>query len=86
MNLFIMKIFDAKINKNNHLSSSLCISIFVKFIKSQEINKNTLPTGGTVASGNATITQKVNNLSVNQNSDKVILNWETFNIGKGCKC
>ena len=45
MNLFIMKIFDAKINENNIstlVSASLFLSNF-SYLKSQEINKNTFP-------------------------------------------
>ena len=66
------------------ISLSLVVStaIFLSNLSAQEIHKGTLPTGGTVAGGNATITQESNNLSINQSSDKVILNWETFNIGK----
>ncbi|MBV68875.1 MAG: hypothetical protein CMJ08_03625, partial [Pelagibacterales bacterium] len=70
-----------KITISTLVSASLFLSNF-SYLKSQEINKNTLPTGGTVESGNATITSNQSNLSVKQNSDKVILNWETFNIGR----
>ena len=66
------------------ISLSLVVStaLFLSNLSSQEIHKDTLPTGGTVAGGSATIEQENNNLSINQSSDKVILNWETFNIGK----
>ena len=66
------------------ISLSLVVStaLFLSNLSSQEIHKDTLPTGGTVAGGSATINQENNNLSINQSSDKVILNWETFNIGK----
>ena len=70
-----------KITISTLVSASLFLSNF-SYLKSQEINNNTLPTGGTVESGNATITSNHSSLSVNQNSDKVILNWETFNIGR----
>ena len=64
------------------LSLVVSTSLFLSNLSSQEIHKNTLPTGGSVAIGNATITKQNNNLSINQSSDKVVLNWETFNIGK----
>ena len=66
------------------ISLSLVVStaLFLSNLSSQEIHKDTLPTGGTVAGGSATIVQDNNNLSINQSSDKVILNWQTFNIGK----
>ena len=65
-----------------YLSLVVSATLFLSNLSSQEIHKSTLPTGGTVAGGNATITKENNNLSINQASEKVILNWETFNIGK----
>jgi filamentous hemagglutinin family protein len=41
-----------------------------------------LPTNGTVASGSVTLRQDANTLRVNQASDKAIVNWQTFNIGR----
>ena len=40
-----------------------------------------LPTGGTVAAGTAAISQNAASLTVNQASNKAIINWNTFNIG-----
>ena len=54
-----------KITISTLVSASLFLSNF-SYLKSQEINKNTLPTGGTVESGNATITSNQSNLSVNK--------------------
>lgn len=42
-----------------------------------------LPTGGQVVSGSATIAQTGANMTINQASDKAILNWNRFNIGSG---
>ena len=45
---------------------------------------NTLPTGGVVAAGTATITQPAaNKLQIDQASDKAVLNWQSFSIGSG---
>ena len=41
-----------------------------------------LPTQGQVASGQASIQQQVAHLQVSQQSDKAIINWQSFNIGK----
>ncbi|MBX6324202.1 MAG: filamentous hemagglutinin N-terminal domain-containing protein, partial [Rhodospirillaceae bacterium] len=42
------------------------------------------PTGGTVVSGSATITQTdPKTIVIRQESDKVIIEWENFDIGKG---
>src|SRR5450830_1231452 len=42
---------------------------------------NTLPTGGTVTYGNATLTQNGNTLNINQTSGQAIANFTTFSIG-----
>jgi filamentous hemagglutinin family protein len=41
------------------------------------------PTGGQVASGNATITNAGSTLNINQGSDKAIINWQSFSIDSG---
>jgi filamentous hemagglutinin family protein len=41
-----------------------------------------LPTNGTVTSGIVTLQQDAATLRVNQASDKAIVNWDTFNIGR----
>ena len=46
---------------------------------------NALPTGAKVTSGIASITQNNNTLTINQNTDKLITNWQSFNIGKDAK-
>src|SRR5450830_1220367 len=42
---------------------------------------NTLPTGGTIGYGNATITQNGNTLNINQTSQQAIGSFTTFSIG-----
>ncbi|MRV72412.1 filamentous hemagglutinin N-terminal domain-containing protein [Duganella sp. FT92W] len=44
---------------------------------------NTLPTGATLAAGQATVAQSGNRMDIVQQSGKAILNWDTFNIGSG---
>src|SRR5690606_15489305 len=46
------------------------------------VNDNALPTGGNVASGGATFDYNGNTLGVNQSTDRVIIDWESFNIGE----
>ena len=48
----------------------------------QSISNNALPTNPNVTSGSANISQTANKLTVNQNTDKLIANWSSFNIGK----
>ena len=45
--------------------------------------KNTnLPQNPNVVSGSANFNKDGNKLTINQNSDKLITNWSSFNIGK----
>ena len=41
------------------------------------------PTGGTVVGGSASIGGTGGNVTVNQSSQRAIINWTTFNIGAG---
>ena len=60
--------------------------VIISFLNSvafaQNVNNNTLPTNPIVTSGSANISQTSNKLTVNQNTDKLITNWSSFNIGK----
>uniref|UniRef100_UPI0011DF9E46 two-partner secretion domain-containing protein n=1 Tax=Aliarcobacter cryaerophilus TaxID=28198 RepID=UPI0011DF9E46 len=38
------------------------------------------PSGGTVVSGTATISQNANTTNINQSSNKAIINWQDFSI------
>jgi hypothetical protein len=40
-----------------------------------------LPTGGSVSSGSATVSSGPNGLTINQTSQNVALNWQSFSIG-----
>ncbi len=42
-----------------------------------------LPTGGSVAAGSATIATGANSVTVNQASQSTVLNWDSFNIAAG---
>jgi hypothetical protein len=42
---------------------------------------NALPTGGQVAAGQAVISQAGSTMTIQQATDKAILNWQSFNIG-----
>ncbi|MDB5581077.1 MAG: filamentous hemagglutinin outer membrane protein, partial [Bradyrhizobium sp.] len=43
-----------------------------------------LPTGGSVAAGNATIVQpNSNTLNINQSTNQAIINWNSFSVGRG---
>ena len=46
---------------------------------------NTLPTGGQVAAGQAAISQSGNAMTINQSSQRAVVNWETYNVGSQAK-
>ncbi|MGE0153605.1 MAG: right-handed parallel beta-helix repeat-containing protein [Reyranellaceae bacterium] len=47
-----------------------------------QVGPNTLPTGGQVVAGQATINQQnQSTLNVNQSSNKAIINWSSFDVG-----
>jgi filamentous hemagglutinin family protein len=47
----------------------------------QAFDANSLPTGGNVTGGSATIATSGNTLTVNQASNRAIIDWRNFNIG-----
>ena len=46
------------------------------------IDPSALPTGGQVSSGTAAISYSGNHMSVNQSTNQMVANWDTFNIGQ----
>ena len=46
------------------------------------LDPNTLPTGGQITSGTGSVSQSGNAMTVNQATDRMIANWNTFNIGQ----
>lgn len=45
------------------------------------LDPNTLPTGGRITAGSGVISSSGNRLTVNQSTQQMIANWNTFNIG-----
>lgn len=46
---------------------------------------NALPSGGTVTAGQASISQSGAHMDVTQDSQKAIINWQTYNIGRNAE-
>jgi filamentous hemagglutinin family protein len=44
-----------------------------------------LPTNGQVVAGQATISQKGNTMTVNQTSDRAVVNWNSFDVGSNAR-
>jgi fibronectin-binding autotransporter adhesin len=47
-----------------------------------QISNTQLPTGGQVSAGQANISQSGNTLNVNQSSQRAVVDWNSFNVGK----
>ncbi|WP_143070642.1 filamentous hemagglutinin N-terminal domain-containing protein, partial [Polynucleobacter sp. QLW-P1DATA-2] len=43
---------------------------------------NALPTNGQVAAGQASISQSGNVMNINQSTQRAVINWDSFNVGK----
>ncbi len=48
---------------------------------SQEPVPGELPSGGSISAGSGNISSSGSQMTINQSSDRVIINWNTFNIG-----
>ncbi|UGB39164.1 autotransporter-associated beta strand repeat-containing protein [Frateuria soli] len=46
------------------------------------VARTTTPTGGTIVGGSGSILQDGANVVINQASDKLVLNWQSFNLGE----
>src|SRR5210317_345595 len=54
-------------------------------LSANEISNDTLPTDPNVTHGTAEISQGANQLTIDQQTDKLITNWSSFNIGSDAK-
>src|SRR6056300_1141713 len=54
-------------------------------LSANEISNDTLPTDPNVTHGTAEISQGANQLTIDQQTDKLITNWSEFNIGSDAK-
>src|SRR6056300_1341127 len=62
----------------------LVLGLNLKLI-ANEISNDTLPTDPNVTHGTAEISQGANQLTIDQQTDKLITNWSSFNIGSDAK-
>lgn len=56
------------------------IAFQTEFVVAQPLNA--LPTNGRVVAGSATISQTSNTMTVNQSTQRAVINWDSFNVGK----
>ncbi|MFI3158475.1 MAG: YDG domain-containing protein, partial [Methylococcaceae bacterium] len=65
-----------------NIAHILGISLLGVSMAYAEPGVNEVPTGGQITQGSGSISQNGNTLTVQQNSDKMIGQWNTFNIGE----
>ncbi|MEM9444415.1 MAG: hypothetical protein AAGA18_03605, partial [Verrucomicrobiota bacterium] len=58
-----------------------CLSSLTFYLSTVELASN--PSGGNVVSGSATISTNGSTLTINQGSDRVIIDWQNFSIQVG---
>ncbi|MBT8541067.1 filamentous hemagglutinin N-terminal domain-containing protein [Polynucleobacter paneuropaeus] len=82
------KQFDVKLPMAGKVFALVCLfSLSTQFAVAQnKIAVNALPTGGKVVAGAATIsstsTATSATMNINQTSQRAVINWQTFNVGK----
>src|SRR5512136_2197527 len=61
---------------------AITLAAFLSFSgTSSALEPGALPTGGKITSGKGSISTVGNQMTVKQSTDKMITNWNTFNIG-----
>jgi filamentous hemagglutinin family protein len=63
----------------------LCAIYSLAPLPALALDSNALPGNGQVVAGSASISSNGNVMNVNQNSDRAIVTWNTFNIGSGAQ-
>ncbi len=63
--------------------SSLSLALALAFTSADQAMAQSLPTGANITAGSAQISQSGNQLTINQATNKLATNWQSFNIGAG---
>ena len=63
-------------------SLAVLTALFSAAVPAYAIDLGALPSGGKITAGSATIATSGNQMTVNQSSQQLIANWQTFNIGQ----
>ncbi|HOC58887.1 MAG TPA: GLUG motif-containing protein, partial [Smithellaceae bacterium] len=69
-------------NRSLTVGSLVAAALLSTVNPASALDPNALPTGGQVVAGKAAINQSGNVLTIQQSTDKLIANWNTFNIGQ----
>ncbi|MFC4314735.1 filamentous hemagglutinin N-terminal domain-containing protein [Steroidobacter flavus] len=66
----------------NRISAAVALALASSAALAAEPAVGTLPSGGQVIRGNASITQTNSQLDIHQSSDRAVINWQRFDIGR----
>ncbi|MBB4838580.1 filamentous hemagglutinin family protein [Sphingomonas kyeonggiensis] len=73
-----------RLKRSSLLVSAAVAAIMLANPAHAQLASNALPTGGDVVAGSATIgTPTPSSMTINQNTDRAVINWNTFDIGSG---
>ena len=73
-----------KINSKPNFVRSLVVGLMLYGLVFSPALVFALPSGGNVVDGTATINEpSATNMEINQSTDKLIVNWDSFSIGEG---
>ena len=73
-----------RLKRSSLLLSAAVAAITLANPAHAQLASNALPTGGDVVAGSATIgTPTPSSMTINQGSDRAVINWNTFDIGSG---
>ena len=64
-------------------AAGLTLALAAQAASAATPSPGTLPRNGSIAAGTATLTQNGNTLDVTQSSQKLVINWGSFDIGSG---
>ncbi|MDH6250147.1 filamentous hemagglutinin family protein [Polynucleobacter sphagniphilus] len=70
----------SKIKPKAILSFFVLIAFQCEYVVAQPLNA--LPTNGKVVAGSASISQTTDTMTINQSTQRAVINWDSFNIGK----
>jgi len=65
-----------------HILTAVLFLLNASLVHAQPPDPNELPTGGQIIGGSGQISSSGNQMTVNQNTDRMIAEWSTFNIGQ----
>src|SRR5262249_6746208 len=77
-----LAVLRGSIMNKNHVQRVVALLLGTSAVAHAAPGVNTLPTGGQVVRGDASLQAEGARLNITQRSDKAVLNWQSFDIGR----